>query len=95
MDASAGPTQDGKWRLAVKVTKFSGTGSVTYGTGSEMSFLPREWQGEGVGENTQECVNPGSPLILLRWREDKSIKGSFRQDPQPCDGIMIWIEEAK
>jgi hypothetical protein len=95
VDASAGASPDGKWRVTVKVTKRSGLGSVAYTVGTDMNPLAGATQGRSVDETSQECLNPGSPLVLLRWREAKKRQGSVDWDPQPCDGIMIWIEEAK
>jgi hypothetical protein len=96
VEASAGPAQDGKWHLAVQVTKRSSGASanVIASVSQECEMIPlagRPIEGKGgVGVDSQQCLEPGSPLILARYREI-----SMRDDPQPSDGVMIWIEEAK
>ena len=42
----------------------------------------------------RESVARGEPLMLLRLRRFKQISETFSQvDPDPCDGIMLWIEQ--
>jgi hypothetical protein len=93
VNAFAGTALDGKWRLAVKVTKRTEFGAAASATECQISPLAGNmiYGGDGVGDDWQDRLNPGSPLILLRGREAKSTQVG----PQPCDGVMIWIEEAK
>ncbi len=48
--------------------------------------------------STQKAADPGTPLILLRLRNMTTANDAHfttNPNPQPCDGLMIWIEEAK
>lgn len=43
----------------------------------------------------RESVAQGEPLVLIRTRRFKKISETFSQvNPDPCDGIMLWIEQA-
>ena len=92
IDSSTGEDRDGQWRCHVNV---SGEGGIS----SAMPAL-REFTGEGVSAQHEETVDPGTPLVLLRLRNGKvtaEANGgqSTSEDPQPCDGLMIWIEPQK
>lgn len=40
------------------------------------------------------ALDPGKPLVLLRYRRPKEF-GDLQtgDDPEPCEGVMIWIDE--
>lgn len=67
---------------------------------SNVQPLVGEATSQGVAPGEELTVNAEKPLVLLRLRKLKAIPGppdssSARDDPEPCDGLMIWIEEAK
>jgi hypothetical protein len=53
--------------------------------------LPMGWY--SVGSRTTESVEIGEPLVMLRLRRQKGTHVTQTNDPNPTDGIMIWIEE--
>ena len=66
VDAAAGPTQNGAWRYLVKTVRFS--------IRSTMPCLDDEVHNCDPVESQQRCVDPSSPLVLLRlrkWRQGK------------------------
>lgn len=87
-----------RWLLHVEVP--SGGGSV---------FIPENegpWVGGEAGYNIEQVrpdrthsFQPGAPAVLLRLRVltivEKHDDGStsYRAPEEPCDGLMIWIEE--
>ena len=55
---------------------------------------------EGINDTAQQSLAPGTPLILLRTRGKKAVKSDdgsqmYVCPKEPCDGLMIWIEELK
>jgi hypothetical protein len=89
---------NGKWLLFVD--KPSGSGSVS---------IPENegrWVEEGLGWSIQQIkpgsmqvFEPGRPAVLLRLRVHTIVekhedgRTSQRAPEEPCDGLMIWIEE--
>jgi hypothetical protein len=84
IDVSAIPSRDEKWKLHIKLLD---------GPGADRD-MPSGWndgcETVGVFETKQEVVDSNSPLVLLRLRRIKNVYYY-----QPCNGLMIWIEEAK
>lgn len=67
-----------------------------------------QWLERGVGWSTEQvrpgrtqAFEPGRPIVLLRLRvyesvenaEDGQTSTSFREPDEPCDGLMVWIDE--
>ena len=57
-----------------------------------------DWLVNGVGTYNayarNESAAKGEPLILIRTRAFKEVSDTESEgDPDPCDGIMLWIEE--
>jgi len=67
-----------------------------------------QWLERGVGWTTEQVTpgrtqtfEPGQPIVLLRLRvhesvekaEDGTTSTSSREPEEPCDGLMIWIDE--
>ena len=84
IDASAILSRDEKWGLHIKILD---------GPGVDHD-MPSGWndgcETVGVFETKQEVVDSNSPLVLLRLRRIKNVYYY-----QPCNGLMIWIEEVK
>jgi hypothetical protein len=92
IDAAVEEGHNGKWHLHIVISD---------------NIMPRIWDEEiqpirqdshsigGVFERAQQAADPQSGLILLQARKCKSQGGSYVSDPQPCDGLMIWIKEMK
>ena len=46
----------------------------------------------GVTETTSE-YEPGNPIEFLRLRQSMKISNGSMTDPNPCDGLLIWMQE--
>ena len=94
LDASAELGQDGKWRFRVATVGSSAIGA-------EMRPLNSDHEISLVMETEQRTADPGSRLVLLRFRNVKGTPGASPVihratiDTPPCDGLMIWIEKTK
>ena len=47
---------------------------------------------EGMDEMKTESADVGQPLQLIRMRKAASVSGAVSPDPNPTDGILLWIE---
>jgi hypothetical protein len=94
VDASVEQSQNGTWYLRVKVV---------HDFSKQVETVPFDYSCSESGSVFQPLAisDPGSRLVLLRLRKSKLIQGGPRgslmatSDPQPCDGLMIWIEPTK
>ena len=50
----------------------------------------RGYQIAGKGET--ESADPDEPFVLVRVRRSKQVPGGVTVDPDPTDGVMVWIE---
>lgn len=94
--------EDGQWMLGVSTQSDSGRGEVDFATpmnAKDSSWLSRRG-GNSVhrlaGERETEVHPADSPFVLLRFRKGLTPSpGVTAMDPQPTDGILVWIEKAK
>ena len=47
---------------------------------------------EGMDEMKTQSADVGQPLQLIRMRKAASVSGAVSPDPNPTDGILLWIE---
>ena len=93
--------EDGQWMLGVSTQSTSGVGEVDFTTpmnANDSTWLARRG-GKSVdqlaGERETENHQVDSPFVLLRFRKALTpSSGVTEQDPQPTDGILVWIEKA-
>jgi hypothetical protein len=87
---SAEPGRDGKWRSYVQVDN-------NFGEESEMVPLENSHASIQTTLSDERFASPNSPLVLLRVRKLMQLPGSPPDSNarRSCDGLMIWIEEAK
>ena len=98
---SAVPALDGTWKLVLDTKGAGGRFAQTY-----TQIIPHDsWLADDTsmswsqaGEATTESVAVGEPVILLRLRRTKEVQTpggamDHTYDPDPTDGIMVWIQE--
>lgn len=85
----------GQWRL----TATNPQGSVSMGIAQEDSAWLVDSPGASTsqaGAQETESFDPGERIVLLRDRTmQRQPDGSASSTPEPCDGIMIWLEPEK
>lgn len=93
--------QDGRWYLGVTTESSSGSGGMDFET--EMKANDSSWLARHGGNcihalagKQETAVNPiDTSFVLLRYRKGLSPKpGVTAMDPNPTDGVLIWIEHA-
>ncbi len=100
LDAGIEPGPGGKWRFHFATFDGSVHDSEMEPLNSRFD-LTRDVQTIGVNETRQEAAYPGLRLVLLQLRKMKITQGSpdgphsSTTDGEPCDGVMVWIEEHK
>lgn len=91
--------EDGNWLLGVKTESVRGIGDMDFAT--EMKANDSSWLAKRGGNSIHKLtgqrkteVNPiDSAFVLLRYRKGLSpTPGVSSMDPNPTDGILIWIE---
>jgi hypothetical protein len=92
--------QNGEWFLGVKTESASGRGEMDFAT--EMKANDSSWLAKRGGNGIhalagkrKTATNPiETPFVLLRYRKGLSPSpGVTAMDPNPTDGMLIWIEQ--
>lgn len=56
---------------------------------------PRGMSPKIAGDKGQELFDPAQPVVLIRLRvfEARQVNGQWqsKENPEPCDGIMVWV----
>jgi hypothetical protein len=93
--------EENTWMLGVKTESASSMGGIDFAT--EMSANDSTWLSRRGGNSVhnlagtkETAVNPvDSPFVLLRYRKGLSpSSGVTAMDPNPTDGILVWIERS-
>lgn len=58
-----------------------------------LSWYRKGTVSRALGTGDQWTETPGVPIVLLTLRKGKSLSGNrITHDPDPTDGIYVWIE---
>jgi hypothetical protein len=94
IEAAAEQARDDKWHLHIVISgdllpNIFDTDMQPHGQDDSRSR-------QGVFQGIQQAADSATPLVLLRFQSYKTPNGDPTiTPPEPCDGLMIWIQEQK
>ena len=92
-DSDSGDQPTGSWKLTWRHALHEMSMPVDFG--DDIDWLVRElrYGPTLAGHSETETAAPGEPVVLLRVRRFKdALAGAYSIDPEPCDGLLVWLE---
>jgi hypothetical protein len=91
---------DGKWNFRAKLDSLENGSDLNESHQLVESLSPGQPRGMSpkiAGDNGQQTLDPAQPVVLIRLRvfEASQVNGQWqaKENPEPCDGIMVWIHK--
>ncbi|MEX2316889.1 MAG: hypothetical protein WD669_07045 [Pirellulales bacterium] len=97
--ASLRQLESGDWILSVG-SKIGNSQAQMGGASVKIPNVAMEWtrkvpsrEGSVLGARGVETLNPGEPIVLLKWRSgEQKPDGLFGPSASPMPGYMIWMQ---